>query len=128
WPAHRRPAQYQSLFRLRARPGVSRRQAGTQAVAEFQKILDHRGVVLNGLVSALAHLGLARAYALSCDVAKSRVAYQDRPALWRGADPNIPLLQQARSESASPNSWGFRCDVTPVSTGWLRIFRVIRLA
>jgi DNA-binding winged helix-turn-helix (wHTH) protein/tetratricopeptide (TPR) repeat protein len=73
-------------------------RAGTGAVAEFQKIVDHRGV---GPVSphyALAHLGLARAYALTGDTAKSRQAYEDFLDLWKDADPSIPILQEAKTE------------------------------
>jgi serine/threonine protein kinase/Tfp pilus assembly protein PilF len=73
---------------------------GTEAAAEFQKIVDHPGVVVNFLPSALAKLGLARAYALQGDNAKSRVAYQDFFALWKDADPKIPVLIQAKSEYA----------------------------
>jgi len=74
---------------------------GTEAAAEFQKILDHRGVVLNGLIGSLAHLGLARSYALAGDQAKAQSAYHDFLTLWKDADAGIPLLQQAKSESAS---------------------------
>jgi tetratricopeptide (TPR) repeat protein len=70
------------------------------AAAEFQKILDHRGLVSNCWTGALAHLGIARAYALSGDAAKARIAYQDFFALWKDADPGIPVLQTAKSEYA----------------------------
>jgi eukaryotic-like serine/threonine-protein kinase len=70
---------------------------GAQAAAEFQKILDWRGVVANEPIGALAILGLARSYALMGDTAKSRAAYNDFFALWKDADPNIPILQQARA-------------------------------
>lgn len=73
---------------------------GTEAAAEFQKIVDHPGVVLNGMTGALAKLGLARANALGGDAAKARVAYQDFFALWKDADPNIPILIAAKSEYA----------------------------
>ena len=73
---------------------------GSEAAAEFQKIVDHPGVVLNGMTGALAKLGLARAYALEGDPAKARVAYQDFFALWKDADPNIPILTAAKSEYA----------------------------
>jgi eukaryotic-like serine/threonine-protein kinase len=73
---------------------------GASAAAEFQKILDHRGLVSNCWTGALAHLGLARAYVLSGDKAKARTAYQDFFAIWKDADPSIPLLQQAKSEYA----------------------------
>ena len=73
---------------------------GAEAAGEFQKILDHRSVVQNGLLGALAHLGLARAYALQGDAAKERAAYQDFLALWKDADADIPILQQAKAEYA----------------------------
>ncbi len=67
---------------------------------EFQKILDHRGVDPVGLLYPLAHLGMARAYALAGDTAKSRRYYQDFFALWKDADPDIPILKEAKSEYA----------------------------
>jgi serine/threonine protein kinase/tetratricopeptide (TPR) repeat protein len=70
------------------------------AASEFQKILDHRGLVSNCWTGALAHLGLARAYALSAEIAKARTNYQDFLALWKDADPSLPILQQAKSEYA----------------------------
>jgi len=74
--------------------------SGTAASMEFEKILDHRGLVLNFPLSALAHLGLARAHAFSGDTAKARTAYQDFFALWKDADPDIPILRQAKAEYA----------------------------
>jgi eukaryotic-like serine/threonine-protein kinase len=71
---------------------------GTAAAAEFQKFLNHRGIVMNFPLGALAHLGLARAYVLSGDTAKARTAYQDFFALWKDADPDIPILKQAKTE------------------------------
>jgi DNA-binding winged helix-turn-helix (wHTH) protein/tetratricopeptide (TPR) repeat protein len=73
---------------------------GSEAAAEFQKILDHRGIVLNEPIGALAHLGLGRAYALQGDTAKSRGAYRDFLTLWKDADPDIPILVQAKAEYA----------------------------
>ena len=73
---------------------------GRAAAAEFQKIFDHRGVVLTGAIGALAHLGLGRAFALEGDNARARTAYQDFFALWKNADPDIPILQEAKSESS----------------------------
>jgi eukaryotic-like serine/threonine-protein kinase len=73
---------------------------GKEAAAEFQKIIDHRGVVLNFPLGALAHLGLGRAYAQSGDTAKARSAYQDFFALWKDADPDIPILKEAKAEYA----------------------------
>ena len=73
---------------------------GPAAAAEFQKLLDHRGVVLNFPLGALARLGLARSYALSGDTAKARTVYQDFFALWKDADPDIPILKEAKAEYA----------------------------
>jgi serine/threonine protein kinase/tetratricopeptide (TPR) repeat protein len=73
---------------------------GSEAATEFQKVLDHRGIVQNGPIGALGHLNLARAYALQGDIAESRVAYQDFLTLWKDADTNIPILQQAKAEYA----------------------------
>jgi predicted Zn-dependent protease len=71
---------------------------GSAAATEFQKLLDHRGLVANCWTGALAHLGLARAYAFSGDKAKARTAYQDFLALWKDADSDIPILKQAKAE------------------------------
>ena len=73
---------------------------GVPAAAEFQKLIAHSGVVANYLLGSLAHLGLARAYVLSGDTAKARTAYQDFLALWKDADPNVPLLKEANAEYA----------------------------
>jgi hypothetical protein len=70
------------------------------AAGEFQKILDHAGIVGNEPIGALAHLGLARAYSLSANTAKAKTAYQDFFSLWKDADPDIPLLIQAKAEYA----------------------------
>jgi eukaryotic-like serine/threonine-protein kinase len=71
---------------------------GRQAAAEFQKILDHRGVVLNEPIGALAHLQLGRALALTGNTSKARAAYQDFFTLWKDADGDIPILRQAKRE------------------------------
>jgi eukaryotic-like serine/threonine-protein kinase len=73
---------------------------GNEAAAEFQKILDHRGIVLNEPIGALAHLGLGRAYAMIGDTAKAKAAYQDFLALWKDADLDIPILKEAKAEYA----------------------------
>jgi hypothetical protein len=73
---------------------------GAEAVVEFQKILDHPGVVINEPIGSLAHLGLGRAYALTGENAKAKTAYQDFFALWKNADPDIPILIQAKAEYA----------------------------
>ena len=74
---------------------------GSESLVEFQKILDHRGVISNDPIGALAHLQLGRAYALQGDKAKSRAAYNDFLSLWKDADPDIPILKQAKMESAN---------------------------
>ena len=71
---------------------------GTEAAAEFQKILDHRGIVTNEPIGALAHLQIGRAYAMQGDTAKAKLAYQDFLTLWKDADPDIPTLKQAKEE------------------------------
>jgi eukaryotic-like serine/threonine-protein kinase len=86
---------------------------GREAAAEFQKILDHRGVVLRTPIGALAHLGLGRAEVLEALAsqgdqaapfrAKARAAYEDFLTLWKSADPEIPVLKQARAEYVRVN-------------------------
>jgi serine/threonine protein kinase/tetratricopeptide (TPR) repeat protein len=88
WPAYIRGNAYLKLGQ------------GSAAAVEFQKIVDRPGVVQNDPVGALAHLGLARAYALSGDPAKARTAYQDFLGLWKDADPDIPILKEAKAEYA----------------------------
>ncbi len=73
---------------------------GTAAAAEFQKLLDHRGIVRNFVTGALARLQIARAYAMAGDSAKAKSAYQDFLMLWKDADPDIPILKQAQAEYA----------------------------
>jgi tetratricopeptide (TPR) repeat protein/predicted Ser/Thr protein kinase len=73
---------------------------GNEATAEFQKILDHRGVVLNEAIGALAHLQIGRAYAMQGETAKAKAAYQDFLMLWKDADPDIPVLMAAKAEYA----------------------------
>jgi hypothetical protein len=77
-----------------------REHRGKEAASEFQKILDHRGVVLNFPLGALAHLGLARSYALQGDVLKSGAAYRELLTLWKDADPDISILKEAKAEYA----------------------------
>jgi tetratricopeptide (TPR) repeat protein len=71
-----------------------------EAVAEFQKILTHRGIVGADPIGALAHVQLGRAFALSGDTIKAKAAYQDFLTLWKDADPDIPILRQAKAEYA----------------------------
>ncbi len=73
---------------------------GAEAAAEFQKILDHRGIVISDPIGALAHVQLGRAFALSGDQSKAKAAYQDFLTLWKDADPDIPILRQAKAEYA----------------------------
>ena len=73
---------------------------GNEAAAEFQKILDHRGIVLNEFIGALAHLQLGRAYMMQGDTVKAKAAYQDFLTLWKDGDPDIPILKQAKAEYA----------------------------
>jgi tetratricopeptide (TPR) repeat protein len=73
---------------------------GREAAAEFQKILEHPGIVANEPIGALAHLGMARAYALQGDTARAKAAYQDFLTLWKDADSDIPILKQAKAEYA----------------------------
>ena len=73
---------------------------GKEAAAEFQRLIDHPGIVVNSPFGALARVGLARAYMLRGDTAKARAAYQDFLTLWKDADADIPILQQAKAEYA----------------------------
>lgn len=73
---------------------------GQEAAAEFQKILDHRGIVQNSPIGALAHLQLGRAYAMQGDNTKAKAAYQEFLTLWKDAEPDIPILKLAKTDSA----------------------------
>jgi tetratricopeptide (TPR) repeat protein len=73
---------------------------GEEAVGEFQKMLDHRSITVNSPLGALAHLQMGRAKAMSSDEESARKNYQDFFALWKDADPDIPILKQAKSEYA----------------------------
>ena len=73
---------------------------GQQAAAEFTKLLQHRGIVQNSPLGALAQLQLARSQALAGDVGAARVSYQNFLGLWQNADPKIPVFQQAKAEYA----------------------------
>jgi tetratricopeptide (TPR) repeat protein len=74
---------------------------GAEAAIQFQRVLDHRGVVGSDPIGALAHLQLGRAYVLTGDKAKAKAAYSDFFTLWREADPDIPILKQAHAEYLS---------------------------
>jgi tetratricopeptide (TPR) repeat protein len=82
---------------LRGQALLIERQGGAAAV-EFRKLIDHPGVVMNYPLAALARLGLARSYALQNDSANARASYGEFFALWRDADPGIPVFQQAKAE------------------------------
>ena len=71
---------------------------GTEAAAEFEKILDHRGVVLCDPIGALAYVQVARTYALSGDKTKAKSAFQDFFTMWKDADPDIPIFKQVKAE------------------------------
>jgi Tfp pilus assembly protein PilF len=73
-------------------------RSGSEAAAEFQKVIEHSGVDFFSPAHALAHLELARAATLSGDTAKSRKEYQDFFAAWKDADADLPVLVQARKE------------------------------
>jgi tetratricopeptide (TPR) repeat protein len=73
---------------------------GTAAVIEFQKLLDHPGVVLNDPIGALAHFQLGRAYVMTGDTTKALAAYKEFLTLWKDADPDIPVLKEAKAEYA----------------------------
>ena len=69
---------------------------GTAAAAEFQKLVDHRGIVGNFVTGSLARLQIGRAYAMAGDTAKAKAAYKDFLTLWKDADPDIPILIAAK--------------------------------
>lgn len=71
---------------------------GAEAAAEFQKILNHQGIIISDPIGALAHLELGRSFILLGDKPRARAAYQDFFGLWNNADPEIPILRQARAE------------------------------
>jgi tetratricopeptide (TPR) repeat protein len=73
---------------------------GPEAAREYQKLLDHRGTMIGDPVAVLAHLGLARSYALSGDASNARNQYKEFLALWKDADPDLPVLHEARTELA----------------------------
>jgi DNA-binding winged helix-turn-helix (wHTH) protein len=76
---------------------------GKEAAVEFQKILDRRGIVVNSPIGVVAHLELGRSYTLLADRAKAKVSYQNFFTLWKDADPDIPILKQAKAEFAKLN-------------------------
>jgi hypothetical protein len=71
-----------------------------EAASEFQKILDHRGLVGQDPIGALAHLQLGRTFALAGDQGKAKRAYENFLTLWKNADSDVPILVQAKAEYA----------------------------
>ena len=71
---------------------------GAEAAGEFQKVIDHRGIVLSDPIGAVARVQLGRAFAASGEVQKATLAYQDFLTLWKDADREIPILKQANAE------------------------------
>jgi serine/threonine protein kinase len=90
-------ALYPAYIRGEAYLAAGRAQ---EAAAEFQKVLNHRGIVLADPIGALTHLQLGRAYVISGEITKAKSAYQDFLTLWKDADPDIPVLKQASAEYA----------------------------
>ena len=76
---------------------------GQEAAVEFQKFVDHRGLIANCPLAALAHLQLGRAYVMAGNTPKAKAVYQDFLTLWKEADPDVPLLKQAKAEYAKLN-------------------------
>ena len=74
---------------------------GAEAAGEFQKILDHRTIVVSDPIGALAHVQLGRAFAMAGEIGKARQGYDEFFALWKDADAGIPILEQAKAEYAA---------------------------
>ncbi len=87
------PAYVRGQAYLKARNGIA-------ALAEFQKMLDHKAIVQNSVIGSLAYLQVARAYAVAGNTAKAKAAYGDFLTLWKDADPDIPILREAKAEYA----------------------------
>jgi len=87
------PVYVRGLAYLEAKQGVA-------AAGEFRKVVDHPGLVQNEPIGALARLGLGRAYALSAETSQAHASYRDFLTLWKDADPDIPILKQAKAEYA----------------------------
>ncbi|HUI84744.1 MAG TPA: hypothetical protein VL240_10995 [Candidatus Binatia bacterium] len=99
-------APYELAGGLTLYPAYLRGQAylethnGVAAAAEFRKLLEHTGIVVNSVTGSLARLQTGRAYAPAGDTAKARAGYQEFFALWKDADPGIPIYKQAKAEYA----------------------------
>jgi hypothetical protein len=76
------------------------RRRGQEAAVQFQKILDHPGIVLNSEIGPLARVGLGRAYSMLGNTPQARAAYEGFFTLWKDADPDIPILKEAKTEYA----------------------------
>ena len=72
----------------------------TAAATEFQKIMDHGGIVANFVTGSLTHLQIGRAHAVAADTAKAKAGYQDFLTLWKDADPDITIMKEAKAEYA----------------------------
>ena len=99
--AQSQPFQFGMLYSvyIRGQAYLLTRQ-GKEAAAEFQNIIDHHGILLNFPLGALAHVGLGRAYALQGDTPKARMSFQEFLTLWKDADPDVPILKEAKAEYA----------------------------
>jgi len=91
------PQLYPAYFRGYAYIALKQ---GPTAVTEFQKIVDHPGIIVNDIIGSLAHLGLARAYVVAEDGTEARAEYSNFLTLWKDADPDIPILKEAKAEYA----------------------------
>src|SRR5207245_166817 len=103
WPERKCRSPHQGGWGNRKNHGRARFRRSQKRPArggEFQKILDHRGQTGGSPVEALAHLGLGRARAMAGDASAARTAYQDFFAMWKDADPDIPIWKQAKAEYA----------------------------
>ena len=94
------PSSEASIPRIYAARRTLQQDGAERPRSEFQKVLDHRGIVFADPIGALAHLQLGRAYVVSGDMAKAKNAYQDFLTLWKDADADIPVLKQAKAEYA----------------------------
>jgi len=98
WPP---PLQVGTLYPAYIRGQVYLREHdGAAAAAEFRKLLDHRGIVTNFVTGSLADLQIGRAYAMAGDTTMARAAYRDFLTLWKDADPDLPILKEAKAEYA----------------------------
>ncbi len=89
-----------SILSMCAEKSILAAHQGAEAAAEFQKIVDHRGIVFNEPIGALAHLQIGRAYTMQGETTKAKAAYKDFLTLWKDADPDIPTLIAAKAEYA----------------------------